>query len=98
LAKKEIPCHKFVLGVTSPVFYSSLFEKKDDDPFRKHRRTTMRMSTSVADMLGLAKDAMSSPSALCKAERIELEGIDPDVFFEFMRFVYTDKCKITLDM
>jgi hypothetical protein len=55
------------------------------------------MSTSVADMLGLAKDAMSSPSALCKAERIELEGIDPDVFFEFMRFVYTDKCKITLD-
>lgn len=95
---KEIPCHKFVLGVSSPVLYTNLFEQKDDDPLRKHRRTTMRKSqcgkmSDVSEMLSVG----NTPSANCKAERVELEGCDPDVFFEFIRFVYTDSCTITLD-
>lgn len=78
----EIPAHKMVLGASSPVFYSRFFETGRGKDLPQSRRHARHFFG------GMQKHGRTL---------IQIEDVPAAAFFEFLRFLYTDKLSVTLD-
>lgn len=78
----EIPAHKLVLGASSPVFYSRFFETGRGKDLAQGRRHARHFFG------GMQKHGRTL---------IQIEDVPAPAFFEFLRFLYTDKLSVTLD-
>lgn len=78
----EIPAHKLVLGASSPVFYSRFFETGRGKDLPQSRRHVWRFCG------GIQRHGRTL---------IQIEDVPAPAFFEFLRFLYTDKLSVTLE-
>eukprot|EP00746_Dinoflagellata_sp_MGD_P105910 gnl/MRDRNA2_/MRDRNA2_44138_c0_seq1.p1 gnl/MRDRNA2_/MRDRNA2_44138_c0~~gnl/MRDRNA2_/MRDRNA2_44138_c0_seq1.p1 ORF type:complete len:632 (+),score=113.82 gnl/MRDRNA2_/MRDRNA2_44138_c0_seq1:120-2015(+) len=86
VADKVIPAHKFMLASASPVFFTQFFETvsqmKRESMAKGHRS---RKSTFIA------------PPFEGGTMVVEITAVSAGAFFEFLRYVYTDKVNVTLE-
>lgn len=100
---REIPAHKFILAIASPVFYMTMFENRGAMAFgASSGMQSWRMSvvtdgaqTPGTQSVGTSVDGSGGHfhNAIL---RISIDHFPFDAFFEFLRFVYTDDVMITL--
>lgn len=77
----EIPAHKVILGASSPVFYSRFYESNKERTIQSRRHARHFFG-------GMQKNGRSL---------IQIEDVPAAAFFEFLRFLYTDKLSVTLE-
>lgn len=89
----DIPAHKLVLASASPVFYSRFFEWKAEPAKQQLAQKSVRgRRTSMAVTQTSTLNNVASQITV-----VQINEMCPGAFFEFIRFIYTDKCNITID-
>jgi hypothetical protein len=86
IGNKVIPAHKFMLSSASPVFFSQFFEIM-----------TQFKRQSMAKSFRSRKSTFIAPQFEGGNLVVEITGVSPGAFFEFLRFVYTDDANVTLE-
>lgn len=82
----EIPAHKHVLAAASPVFYTRFFEHESS-----RAQQQLQQSVRARGTVFVRPKSQHGPTI------IQVTGFHPSSFFEFLRYMYTDQCNITLE-
>mmetsp|Transcript_2656 Transcript_2656/g.4870 ORF Transcript_2656/g.4870 Transcript_2656/m.4870 type:complete len:817 (+) Transcript_2656:3-2453(+) len=99
---REIPAHKFILAIASPVFYQSLFENRPTRTFGSSRSgqpwrvsiATDGTQTPGTQSVGTGSWSGGIPSNAVL--RVAIDHYPFDAFFEFLRWIYTDDVMLSV--